>query len=45
MSIEPFKKDEEKGFTNRVEEEQDDFLTENERTPEFDEIGTALNEI
>ena len=45
MGFKPFKKGEEKGLVNQAEQEQEDFSTETDKTPEFDELGTALNEI
>ncbi|GHI01537.1 hypothetical protein [Neobacillus kokaensis] len=45
MEMNQLKKGEEKGFVNQLDQKQEDFTTESERMPEFDEIGTALNEI
>ncbi|MCM3571322.1 hypothetical protein [Neobacillus mesonae] len=45
MAFQQIKKGEEKSLVNQIEQEKDDFSTDTERTPEFDEIGTALNEI
>lgn len=45
MGLHHNKKDEEKDFPGSGEAEQPDITTNNEKAPEFDEIGTALNEI
>ncbi|WP_161487105.1 hypothetical protein [Neobacillus mesonae] len=45
MNMNEFKKGEDKGFVNPADQEREEFSSESERMPEFDEIGTALNEI
>ncbi|MDN3018658.1 hypothetical protein PH210_20950 [Paenibacillus sp. BSR1-1] len=39
------KKEEDQGSVTSMEQEQIENSGQNERSPEFDEIGTALNEI
>lgn len=39
------KKDEDHGLVNPIEQDQLENSSQNEKSPEFDEIGTALNEI
>ncbi|NRD80237.1 hypothetical protein HPT25_23225 [Bacillus sp. BRMEA1] len=43
MSINHQKKETEKGFVNSEEQEQLEHSTENDKAPEFDVLGTALN--
>ncbi|MGG1679185.1 hypothetical protein ACIFOT_26180 [Neobacillus sp. NRS-1170] len=39
------KKEEDQGLVTPIEQEQIERSGQNEKSPEFDEIGTALNEI
>jgi hypothetical protein len=39
------KKEDENSLVNPVEQEQIDHLSSDEKSPEFDVIGTALNDV
>jgi hypothetical protein len=45
VSLNKKNKDTDKGFINPEEQEQLERSTENEKSPEFDVIGTALNDL
>ncbi|WP_157081363.1 hypothetical protein [Neobacillus soli] len=45
MSFYHEKKEEDKGLVNPVDQDQLENSNQNEKSPEFDEMGTALNGI
>lgn len=45
MSLYSQKKEDDQGFVTQIEQEQLENSSKNEKLPEFDEYGTALNDI
>ncbi len=45
MSLLPHKKEENDRFLNLIDKDQIEISTQNEKSPEFDEIGTPLNDL
>ncbi|MDQ0197876.1 hypothetical protein [Neobacillus ginsengisoli] len=45
MGMKPYKKEDEKAVVGSSEQEQWENSNQDERLPEFDVIGTALNDI
>ncbi|MFK9092802.1 hypothetical protein [Bacillus salipaludis] len=45
MSLYSQKKENDQGFVHQIDQEQLENSNKNEKLPEFDEYGTALNDI